>query len=282
MHVGGQWVMIALAILTIFIIIRSNRRFKARKSEEDGDALFQTILATEDKAQCWELMRTYVGKQQQKFFQYAAAQYETITSAFLKENAGQLNKEDASLRRQKDVLKSDRRKETLCLRRLSRETAIEKSAWFHLSNTCCMGMLYNLRRINEICREHVDNNFHPLPQRYVGEFQAIQVEIGSMFTDVLAMMESASPEVVPLLRRRCDEIKDCLSVKYHRLFAHLREGNPTSMTVVYVYLNMLQETQELVSGIRKYLRAYAKLFDSDFSSRRHHAETHADVLPQTL
>ncbi len=273
MHLGGHWVMMALAILTIFIIIRSNRRFTSRKSEDEGDTLFQTILSTDDRTKCWELLRVYVARQQQNFLGYAAEKYETITSAFLNENAGQLNKTENSLVREKSILKSDRRKETLCLRRVRRETAIEKSAWFHLSNTCCMGILYNLRRINEICREHVDNNFHPLPPRYVGEFEMIQSRIRTMFTEVLNMMETTAPDTVPALRRNCDEIKDILSDTYHRLFTHLREGDPASMTVVYVYINMLQETQELVSGIRKYLRAYAKLYDSDFSSRRNPALT---------
>lgn len=268
MHIGGHWVMMALAILTIIIIIRSNRRFKARKAEEDGDTLFQTILATDDKAKCWELLRLYVTEQQQKFLRYAAEKYNVITTAFINENAGQLGKSESSLVREKGVLKSDRRKETLCLRRVSRETAIEKSTWFHLSNTCCMGMLYNLRRINEICREHVDNNFHPLPPRYVGEFEMIRSRIEKLFSDIFDMMDTAIPEAVPMLRRRCDGIKDTVSEAYHRLFTQLREGDPSAMTVVYVYLNMLQETQEMVSGIRKYLRAYAKLLDSDFSSRR--------------
>lgn len=272
MHLGGYLSMIALAILTIFIIIRSNHRFKARKSEEDGDILFRTILSTEDKAKCWELLRVYVARQQQKFLSYAAGRYETITSAFLNENAGQLNKSENSLIREKGILKSDRRKETLCMRRVSRETAIEKNTWFHLGNTCCMGILYNLRRINEICREHVDNNFHPLPTRYVGEFEMIQSSIGTLFKDVQDMMDTFYPEAVPMLRHHCDEIKDNLSETCHRLFTQLREGDPASMTVVYVYLNMLQETQEMVSGVRKYLRAYAKLFDSDFSSRRKSAK----------
>lgn len=268
MHIGGHWVMIALAILTIFIIIRSNRRFKARKAEEEGDTLFQTILSTDDKSKCWDLLRVYVTEQQLQFLRYAAEKYFVITTAFINENAGQLGKSENSLIRHKSVLKSDRRKETLCLRRVSREMAIEKSAWFHLSNTCCMSILYNLRRINEICREHVDNNFHPLPPRYIGEFEVIRSQIETLFNDVFDMMDTTSPEAVPMLRRHCDDIKDSVSETYHRLFTQLREGDPASMTVVYVYLNMLQETQEMVSGIRKYLRAYAKLLDSDFSSRR--------------
>jgi len=40
------------------------------------------------------------------------------------------------------------------------------------------------------------------------------------------------------------------------------------MAVLYVYLNMLQETQEMVSGIRKYLRSFAKMRDNDYSGRQ--------------
>lgn len=268
MHVGGHWVMIALAALTLFLIVRSNRRFRNKKEEDNGDALFQTILATEDKAKTWELLRIYVTEQQQKFLRFAEESYCTITSAFINENARQLGKTESSLLRQKSVLKNARRKETLCLRQVSHETAIEKSAWFHLSNTCCMAILYNLTRINEICYEHVDNNFHPLPSKYIAEFDGIRNRIIVLFNDIFEMMGARVPETVPTLRRNCDEIKDTVSETYHRLFTQLREGDPASMTVVYVYLNMLQETQEMVSGLRKYLRAYAKLQDSDFSSRR--------------
>lgn len=268
MHYGGHWVMIALAAVALLLIVRSNRRFRNKKAEDDGDALFQTILSTEDKAKCWNLLFIYLSSRQQRFLSFAASGYETITDAFLRENARQLGKSDTALLREKDMLKNDRRKETLCLRQVSHETAIEKNAWFHLTNTCCMSVLYNLRRINEICREHVDNNFHPLPARYTEQFGNIRSSVQTLFADCIALTENPDVEVVPLLRRQCDHIKDMLSETYHRLYAQLRDGDPGKMTVVYVYLSMLQETQELVSALRKWLRAYAKLIDTDFSSRR--------------
>ncbi len=49
MHYGGQWVMLLLATLTIFIIINSNRRFRKKTEEDNGDALFQTIISTQDQ-----------------------------------------------------------------------------------------------------------------------------------------------------------------------------------------------------------------------------------------
>lgn len=267
MHLGGHWVMIALGVLTIFLIIRSNRRFKARKQEENGDVLFQTIISSDDKSETWNLLLLYITQRQEKFLAYAGESYSGITEAFIGENARALRKAESGLEREKSLLKNDRRKETLCLRQVARETAIEKSTWFYLSNNCCMGILYNLRRINEICKEHVENNFLPLPSAYVAEFEKISGSVAVLFNDILAMMGTGVTDPIPVLRRHCDEIKDSISDTYHRLHDQLREGDAASMTVLYVYMNMLQETQEMVSGLRKYLRAYAKLRDSQFRSR---------------
>ncbi len=269
MHYGGHWVMLLLAALTILLIFRSNRRFSRKnKDENGGDALFQAIITTQDKNQTWALLLMYITEQQQTFLSYAGEKYRDITAAFISDNAGVLNKAESSLTKQKTVLKNARRKETLCLRQLPREMAIEKSTWFYLSNNLCMNILYNLRRINEVCREHVENNFMPLPQRYAEECELLRTRISTLFDDTLALMQTGEIETIGLLRRHCDEIKDTISDTYHRAHDQLRDGDASAMSVLYVYVNMLQETQEMVSSIRKYLRAFAKLRDSEFRTRR--------------
>lgn len=267
MHMGGHWVMFALAVLTVVIIIRSNRRFRSKVTEEKGDTLFQTILATSDHAQVWPLFLMYLTGRQERFIAYAGETYNQITAAFVNDDVRTLIKSEKSLTEQKRELKNDRRKETLCFRQLSREMAIEKSTWFYLGNNCCMSMLYNLRRISEICKEHVENNFLPLPQNYREDYELIRTRVGVLFNDMLTMMGMADISTVNLLRRHCDEIKDMISDTYHNLHEQLREGDPAAMTVLYVYLNMLQETQEMVSAIRKFLRAFAKMRDNDYSGR---------------
>lgn len=267
MHWGGIWAMFAFVVTTVAIIIRSNRRFKKKNAEESGDALFQSILSTDDKEQCWSLLQMYITDQQRKFLEYSAECYRAVTEAFIKDDVRTLGKVENSLRSQKTIQKSARRKETLCLRRISHETAIKINAWFYLGNNCCMSMLYNLGRINEICKEHVENNFRPLPQQNVADYEMVRTQVSVLFNDMLAMIDSGQIDTVRLLRRHCDEIKDVVSDTYHRLYNQLREDDPAATTVLYVYLNMLQETQEMVSSIRKYLRAYAKLRDPEFSGR---------------
>ena len=131
-----------------------------------------------------------------------------------------------------------------------------------------MSILYNLHRINEVCKEHVENNFLPLPRRYTAEYELICSRIDTLFADTLELMRAGDTDAISALRRQCDEIKDTISDTYHHAHDQLRDGDTAAMAVLYVYVNMLQETQEMVSSIRKYLRAFAKLRDSEFRSRR--------------
>ncbi len=268
---GGLWTIPVVAAIAVVLLIHSNRRYRQRKAEDGGDALFQTILATEDAEQRWPLLLDYISERQSEYLTFARESFDGMTGAFIHEDVHTLERLERTLFHEKDTLKSARRKETLCLRQLTHPTAIEKSTWFHLANNCCMSMLYNLRRINEVCKEHTENNFLPLPQHYVAEFEAIRATADQIFADTLAVISSRDIDAVPPIRRRCDELKDRISDGYHRLHEQLREGDQSTITVLYVYLNMLQETQDLVSNVRKYLRAFAKLCDTD--SRITHTRT---------
>lgn len=267
MHFGGQWVIMLLAILTIGLLIRSNRRFNKKSQSENSDALFHSIVTNTDKSQNWNLLLLYITEQQRKFMAYAEENYRLVTDAFVNDNARTLTKTESSLAKQKTVLKNARRKETLCLRHLPKEVAIEKSTWFYLSNNLCMNILYNLRRINEVCCEHVDNNFRPLPEKYAAECEALRTRISSLYNDLIAIMDSGDLQTVSELRNRCDELKDTISDTYHGAHDQLRDGDTDTVAVLYVYVNMLQESKEMVSSIRKYLRAFAKLRDSEFTTR---------------
>ncbi len=267
MYVGGQWAMLALAVLTLGLIIRNNLRFNKRKNANDGDVLFQTILTTNDKDKLWPLMLLYINEQQGQFMQFARDRFSEISNAFATDNAAMLAKNESALLRNKAVLKNARRKETICLRMLPKDTAIEKSTWFYLSNNCCMGMLYNLLRINEVCKEHVDNNFLPLPSKFHSRYESLRRNVVAVFDSTLVLLESGDTDVAAPLRCECDKLKDQISATYHSAQRQLRDCDQSEMSVLYVYINVLQEMQELVSGIRKYARAYAKLINPGFTSR---------------
>lgn len=266
MHYGGTIVMIAIALTALIIIIRSNLKFKL-KEEEKGDSMFQTILTTENKEEAWNLLRIYIWNKERDYLAFASTKYYELTSAFIAEDLRKLSKIEKSLYREKSSLKSTRRKETVCLRHIPIETAMENSTWFHGVNNMTMAINYNLRRMAEACKEHVENNFHPLPQNYISDFQPIRKMIIDMLEASQQALERINVRDVAKLRLECDRIKDALSDQTHKVQGHIRSGAAERLTITYVYLNILQESQEMISSLRKLLRASVKLQDSSVAVR---------------
>lgn len=259
MYWGGAWAMIPIGVVALALIIRSNLRYKAMKQEDETDTLFQTILTTEDASSTWGLLNMYIDQHRCKFVEFASASYMDITQGFIKDDVKTLSKVDRELDREKQVLKSARRKETLCLRRIPAEVAITKSAWFHLSNNSCLAMNYNLRRMAEVCKEHVENNFHPLPHMFGEAFEPLRAMIMDVMKETIALDGVNDVREIAALRTRCDAIKDALSAECRSVYDYLRSAAPDRMTVTYVYLNLLQESREMVSSLRKLLSARSML-----------------------
>jgi len=259
MHLGGIPVMIVGGVIALAVLIRSNIRFNKKKKETQGDTLFQTILSTENQAEVWPLLRVYINEKQKMFMSFGATVYEDVINGFINDNGKLLARSHKALVTEKDVLKSQRRKLTLCLRKAAPQTAMEKSTWFHLGNNMAMSITYNLRRINEVCKEHVDNNFKPLPSQFHSFLSEIRDEVIAIFHESEKAVDENNPETIDRLRRRCDAVKQDLSTHSRKVYDLLQNGDAANMTVAYVYLNLLQESQELVTSLRKLLRAVGKL-----------------------
>jgi len=259
MHLGGVPVMIAGGIIAVAMLIRSNIRFNKKKKEVHNDTLFQTILSTENPSEVWTLLRIYINEKQQMFLGFGATVYNDVISGFISDNGKLLSRSEKALVSEKDVLKGQRRKLTLCMRKVTPEIAMEKSTWFHLSNNMAMSITYNLRRINEVCKEHVDNNFNPLPTQFHNFLSTTRDKVTDIFREAQVSVNDNNPELIDDLRRRCEAVKQDLSRHSREAYDHLQNGDTANMTVIYVYLNLLQESQELVTSLRKMLRAIGKM-----------------------
>ncbi len=272
MHMGGIPVMTAGGVIALALLIRSNIRFRNRNKTSQSDTMFQTILSTEDPAEVWPLLRIYINEKQRMFLHFAAKTFSDVTNGFINNDIRLLSRSEKALVTEKDVIKSRRRKLTLCMRRVTPETAIEKSTWFHLGNNMAMSMTYNLRRINEVCKEHVDNNFRPLPEEFHGSFSDLCRRIINVLKDSESAIEESRPEIIDELRDRCSDIKYELSYRTRDVYHLLQQGDTDNLTVAYVYLNVLQESQEFVTSLRKMLRASGKLnlTPSSYRSFSHH------------
>lgn len=267
MHWGGLVAMFLAAAVAVVILVHNNLKFRKKEAEEKDDVLFQSILTTEDKGETWNLLKIYLAARQTEFLEYGSTAYTTITQGFIHEDVRSLSKTDKELARKKAYLKNIRRKETLCFQRIDKVTAIERNTWFYLSNNCLMAMLYNLRRINEVCLEHIANNFHPLPNQFAAEFQPIGAQIEQLFSQCITAIRDRDTDDITELRTRCDRLKDQLGDECHRVYAFLQSGDNERLSVSYVYLNLLQESQDMISNLRKLLRAAHKLNEENNALR---------------
>lgn len=256
---GGPIAIVLVTLLAFVVLIRNNIRYGKKAKEESSDALFHEMLASDDKDEVWELLQKYIVKEQIDFLHFTKENFERITSGFIKDEIKPLRKADRALSSVKSDLKNTRRKETICFRRVNKDLIVEKNTWFHMGNNSCTAMMYNLRRMCEFCKEHVDNNFSPIPQKYVDEFMPIREGITELIDETVEHWEEKKFQNVEPLRERCELMKDEINDRCANLFAHIHEENQSYLAVSYVYLNTLQESREMVSVLRKMLRATNRL-----------------------
>ena len=257
MYFGGMTAMVIMIGVAAFILIRSNNKYRKKMKSEKQDDVFQQMLSSKDKAVVWNLLRQHVRENLVKVLDFAANTYGQITDGFIREDLKSLRKAVSSTNDEKDILKKIRRKETLGMRRIDRNVAIEKNTWFHLGSNSSEQMMYCLKRMCEPCKEHVDNNFNPLPAECAEEFVPIRDMLKSLLERTKDIIDKGNYEEADLVLAEGEELKTCLSRLHKMRIERMQEEN-SSVKLSLVYLNLLQESQELVSIMRHMLRASRK------------------------
>ena len=167
------------------------------------------------------------------------------------------------LSKEKDMLKKFRRQELLALRRVPADIAIERNTWFHLGINSSEQYIYCLRRILDPIKEHVDNNFNPLPQVYIDEFQPVRATINELMLQTEAQISTCRFEHYRDTLAMADKCKDDLSTLRKRHIDRIQQSKDNYyLQVSLVYLNLLQESQQLLSNMRHQLRAAKKFMEN--------------------
>ena len=254
MYLGGHAVAFIIVLLAIALLVRSNIRYNRKKAEDNGDVVFNEMIQCEDDAQTLALLKEHVAKTQADFLNFINETYLNVTDGFISEDLGKLQKAERNMKKERQELKQVRRKEMLGLRRINPDIAIEKSTWFHLGRNSCEDMLYSLRRICDPCEEHIDNSFVPLAKDRVKEFLPLRDTMLFMLRRADAVVSSGDYSDVEKVREQCEEFKKCLSDARHAQIERMQKTTD-NITVSYVYLNILNETHEMVSSLQHLLRA---------------------------
>ena len=263
MWYGGIAVQVAFIVLVIFLLIRSNRQYK-RKQEttKKDDDNFRLMMRTRDPELVWEMLRNHVRNTQSKVCRLALEQYNAVLDGFNTQNVKMLRGSDKTLRRELDVLKKYRRQELLGLKRSPMDIAIERNTWFHVGINSDQQYIYTLRRMMLPVKEHVDNNFTPVPAAYISEYEPVRRRVNDLMKMTCEAIETNRYEQYRSVLAEADVCKDDLSVirKTH-INRMQKSGTSKMMQVDMVYLNLLQETQQLLSVMRHQLRSAKKFME---------------------
>lgn len=256
----GMFIFICVAV---FLLIRSNIKYSKKEKAEQQDDIFKRMMASKDKSEVLSLLRQHVKGTLTDYIAYTEQAYMQVTDGFINEDLKQLKKVMNSTDEQKKMLKKRRRKEILGLRRIPIPIAIEKNTWFHLGSNSCEQMLYCLKRICEPCKEHVDNNFNPISKDCIAEFLPIREELCQLMERTRTAIENNDYREADDILVKGDALKNKISALRKQQMNRMQETDNASLKASMVYLNILQETQELVSIWRHLLRA-SRFFQGDY------------------
>ncbi|MBS5526562.1 MAG: inorganic phosphate transporter [Prevotella sp.] len=260
MYFGGIAIMVAFIVLDIYILWRSNRRYAAKSAEDKKENLFALMMRTRDKDIVWDLLSKHVQRTQSFVTGFVLEQFNAIVSeGFAQANLRRLRASAAALDEELGQLKKYRRQELLALKRVPDNMAIERNTWFHLGMNSDSQFIYCLKRMLEPVKEHVDNNFNPVPAEYIAEFEPVRRNINELMSLTQQMIATNRYDRYRETLAVADECKDALSALRKRHIDRMYRDNGTSgLKVSLLYLNVLQESQELVSIMRHQLRAARK------------------------
>ena len=256
----GMFVFICVAV---FLLVRSNIQYSKKEKVEQQDDTFKRMMSTKDKGEILSLLRQHVKETMTDYIEYSRNAYIQVTDGFINEDLKLLRKVINSTDEQKKMLKKRRRKEILGLRRIPITIAIEKNTWFHLGSNSCEQMLYCLKRIGEPCKEHVDNNFNPIPQVCIEEFTPIRQELSQLMERTRTAIDQNNYDSADEILKQGDNLKNKISALRKQQMNRMQEVDTTNLKALMVYLNILQESQELVSIWRHLLRA-SRFFQMDY------------------
>ena len=257
MYFGSYPAMLLIVIATVLILISTNRKF-AKKTESDvHDDIFTDLLRSKYSGERLELLWQHMRNSTVKRLAFLKYSYDKSTEAFFHEEYRRLRRIEGEIREERRDMKRLRRKEIIALRMVDPIIAMERNTWFFLANSSLEQMMYCIKRMIEPCREHVGNNFAPVPTKYVTSFGALSNEVDKLLDRTIRMLNDNEMGQAEVIRTDCENMQKNLSEYRKHIIDDIQTSNSNIETMT-VFLNIVQETQQLLGSLRHMVRGIDK------------------------
>jgi hypothetical protein len=260
LYFGGVVMMFIVVVASVFILIHNNKKFGKKKKEEAEDVLFKQIVHSKDLENNWSLLCQHVREYNARQLEFVANDFSSQTSAFFGGDYKNLKKSKLQIEDQRRAFKRQRRLEIISLRHVDSLTAIEHNTWYFLANNSVEQLLFCLKRINDSSYEHVANNFSPVDDVYAEQFIPMKNKLVDYCEQTVAMLKQNDFSKAEEIRNQCSQFQSELSVYRKQVIDDMQKSS-LNIDAVTVYLNMVQESQTLLSSLRHLIRGMLKLQD---------------------
>lgn len=249
--------MFTLIIVAIIILVRSNIKYSKKKESEAVDTIFTQLVRSNDKDANWGLLCEHIRQSNGQILQFVKDTYTNVTDAFFQEEYRRLKHAKTEIDEERKEWKRQRRREIIGLRRVDQLHAIERNTWFFLGSNSSEQLLYCLKRINDPSREHVGNSFTPVPQESATAFFAMRDAVVKILERTINMLHSNDMTQAEAIRTDSQALQATLS-RHRKEMLDRMNDNDTNLEAMLVYINIVQESQVLVSTLRHLIRGVYK------------------------
>ena len=260
-HVGGIAAMAAMVGLAIYMLIRNQilykKKMKKEAMQEEVDSTISKLRETKDKREALSLFREHSRDELCDVLNFASDTFNRSVHGFMDENLRELRKVMSAIEEKRSYLKQVKRVGTLGVTQLEHDIAIDKGLYYYQGNDFASEIVFSIRRLTEPGKEHVDNHFSPLCEVQKEDFGKMTDEIVSFLNRSSVMIESNDYHRMDDLIAESVDLTAKLTLLKKEELKRI-QGQSGSTKVSMVYLNMVQEAQNVVSFTANLLKVSRK------------------------
>ena len=260
-HVGGIAAMAAMVGLAIYMLIRNQilykKKMKKEAMQEEVDSTISKLRETKDKREALSLFREHSRDELCDVLNFASDTFNRSVHGFMDENLRELRKVMSAIEEKKSYLKQVKRVGTLGVTQLEHDIAIDKGLYYYQGNDFASEIVFSIRRLTEPGKEHVDNHFSPLCEVQKEDFGKMTDEIVSFLNRSSVMIESNDYHRMDDLIAESVDLTAKLTLLKKEELKRI-QGQSGSTKVSMVYLNMVQDAQNVVSFTANLLKVSRK------------------------
>ena len=245
-YFGGTAAIVALIGLATYSLVRSHLAFRKKSNKQTVSPTVKQLMNTNDRSEALVLFREHTRNELESVLAFAGEKFDKSVHGFMNENLRDLRKVLAAIEEQKFHLRQVKRIGTLGVTQLDRAIAVEKGLYYYQGNDFASEIVFSLRRMTEPCKDHIDNNFKPLNDAQKDEFGKMADEVITFISRCMLEIKRNDYTAFDQIVEKAVSISNALTQLKKNELKRI-QGQSGSTKVSMVYLNMIQETQNVVS-----------------------------------